>query len=213
MSNTSSAVHSRRRRSRHRITSGVLAVGGAAVLALTVLTLASSASVVPTTLKVAQNASWGPTLTLKNGDTVYAFAKDTKNKSNCTGQCTVDWPPVLLSAGQKTPDGIGVKDLGVIMRANGTHQVTYEGIPLYRFVGDKAPGQINGNITAFGGLWRSVNPNSPQTPPTEKSGTGGTSGSGPTGASGSTGATGPTGGSGGSGGTTTTTQPTTGISY
>jgi predicted lipoprotein with Yx(FWY)xxD motif len=208
MSNTSSAVRSRRR-SRGRVTMGVLTVGGAAVLAATALSLAGSASVVPTTLKVTQNTSWGPTLALKNGDTVYAFAKDTKNKSNCTGQCAVDWPPVLLSAGQKAPDGIGVKDLGAIMRTNGTHQVTYEGIPLYRFVGDKAPGQVNGNITAFGGLWRSVSPKSPHTPPTEKSGS--SSGSGSTGSTGSTGATGP---SGGSGGTTTTTQPpTSGISY
>ncbi len=90
MSNTSSAVESRRRRTRHRVTTGVLAIGGAAVLAATARSLASSASVVPTTLKVTQNASWGPTLTLKNGDTVYAFAKDARNKSNCTGQCAVD---------------------------------------------------------------------------------------------------------------------------
>lgn len=212
MSNTSSMARSRRG-SRRKVTLGVLAVGGAGVLAATVLSLASSASVVPTALKVTQNASWGPTLTLKNGDTVYAFAKDTKNKSNCTGQCAVDWPPVLLSAGQKAPDGIGVKDLGVIMRANGTHQVTYEGIPLYLFVGDKAPGQVNGNITAFGGRWRSVIPASPRKLPTEISATGSSSGSGTTGTSGS-GSTGGTTSTGGSGGTTTTTSPpSTGISY
>ena len=92
------------------------------------------------------------------------------------------------------------------MRTNGTHQVTYEGIPLYRFVGDKKAGQVNGNVTAFGGAWWSINPKSPEVAPTEKSGTGSTSGTGGTG--GST-------GSGGSGGTTTTTTapPTSGISY
>src|ERR1700691_2643704 len=107
---------------------GVLTVRGAAVLAAKALLVAGSASVVAHTLKGTQSTSWGPTLALKNGDTVYAFAKDTKNKSNCTGQCAVDWPPVLLSAGQKAPDGIGVKDLGAIMRTNGTHQVTSKGI-------------------------------------------------------------------------------------
>jgi predicted lipoprotein with Yx(FWY)xxD motif len=157
-------------------------------VAATTLSLASSASAVPTTLKVSQNASWGPTLALKNGDTVYAFSKDAKNKSDCTGQCAVDWPPVLLSPGQKKPAGVGLKSLGVIMRANGAHQVTYEGIPLFRFIGDKGADHVNGNITAFGGHWWSINPKSPHTPPTEKGGAGGT---------------------GSSGGTTTTTPPPT----
>jgi predicted lipoprotein with Yx(FWY)xxD motif len=179
---------------------GVIAVSGAAVLATAALSLASGAAASPVTLKVTQNASWGPTLALKNGDTVYGFSKDAKNKSNCTGTCAVDWPPVLLSSGQKTPDGAGVKDLGVIMRANGTHQVTYEGIPLYRFIGDKKAGQVNGNVTAFGGTWWSINPKSPHTRPTEKSGSGS-----------STGTSGSTGGSGGT--TTTTTPPSGGIAY
>jgi predicted lipoprotein with Yx(FWY)xxD motif len=171
---------SARQSSLRRIAIGAVAVSGAAVLAVTTLSLASGASAAPTTLKVSQNASWGPTLGLKNGDTVYAFSKDARNKSVCTGQCAVDWPPVLLSPGQKKPAGAGVKSLGVIMRANGTHQVTYDGIPLYRFVGDKAADQVNGNITAFGGHWWSINPKSPHTPPTEKSGAGGTGSSGTT---------------------------------
>ncbi len=213
MSKSATAVWTRRFVLR-RVTSGVLAASGSAV-AVATLSLASGASTAATTLKVTQNASWGPTLSLTNGDTVYAFAKDTKNKSNCSGACAVDWPPVLLARGQKTPDGVGVRDLGVIKRANGTDQVTYEGIPLYRFVGDKQPGQVNGNITAFGGRWRSVDPKSPRTPPTENSGTGSagsTGGAAGTGGSGSTGGTGSTSGSGGA--TTTTTAPaSSGVAY
>lgn len=186
-----SLTTSLRQSSRRRIALGAVAMGGAAALAATTMSLASSASAVPTTLKVSQNASWGPTLALKNGDTVYAFSKDARNKSDCAGKCAVAWPPVLLSPGQKKPAGLGVKSLGVIMRANGTHQVTYEGIPLYRFIGDKQAGQVNGNITAFGGQWRSVNPKSPHTVPTEK------------------GAAGATGSTGSGGGTTTTTMPPT----
>jgi predicted lipoprotein with Yx(FWY)xxD motif len=179
-------------------------MSGAAVLAATMMSLASSASAVPTTLKVSENASWGPTLALKNGDTVYAFSKDAKNKSDGAGQCAVDWPPVLLSTGQKKPTGVGVKSLGVIMRASGTHQVTYEGIPLYRFIGDKQAGLVNGNVTAFGGQWWSINPVGPHTPPTEKSATGGTGSSGGT----STTTTLPP-----STTTTPTSPPSTGIAY
>lgn len=205
---TMNTVTKRTRASRRRTALSAVAMGGAAIVAATTMSFASGASAVPTTLKVSQNASWGPTLALKNGDTVYAFSKDARNKSECAGQCAVDWPPVLLSPGQKMPAGVGVKSLGVIMRANGTHQVTYEGIPLYRFIGDKQAGQVNGNITAFGGQWRSVNPKSPHTPPTEKGGAGGTSSPGDgAGSGGGTTTTSPP------STTTTTTPPTTGIAY
>lgn len=201
---TTSRVAQNRRRSAGAV---AIAASGLAVVAAATLSIAGGAVAAPTTLKVTQSASWGPTLSLKNGDTVYAFARDKKNKSNCTGTCAVDWPPVLLAPGQTKPEGIGVKDLGVIMRTNGTDQVTYEGIPLYRFVGDKSPGQINGNLTAFGGLWWSINPKSPHTPPKEKTSTGSsgstsTSGSGSTSSSGGTTTT-----------TTTTAPPSSGISY
>ena len=144
------------------------------------MSLAGGAAAAPTTLKVVQNASWGPTLSLKNGDTVYAFAKDAKNKSNCTGACAASWPPVLLAKGQTKADGVGVaaSRLGSIMRANGTHQVTYEGIPLYTFVGDKKAGEVNGNITAFGGAWWSMNPKDPEVAPTKKGTTTTTAGGG-----------------------------------
>jgi predicted lipoprotein with Yx(FWY)xxD motif len=193
-----------RQSSRRKIGIGIVAASGAAVLAVATMSLAGGAAAAPTTLKVVQNASWGPTLALKNGDTVYAFSLDKKNKSNCTGKCAVSWPPVLLAHGQTKADGMGVKaaDLGSIMRANGTHQVTYEGIPLYRFVGDKEAGQVNGNITALGGTWWSMNPKDPEAAPTEKGGTTTTTTTG-----GGTTSTG--------GGTTTTTAPPAGggISY
>jgi predicted lipoprotein with Yx(FWY)xxD motif len=35
--------------------------------------------------------------------------------------------------------------------------VTYKGFPLFRFSGDKTPGQTNGNnINSFGGIWHVI---------------------------------------------------------
>ena len=70
---------------------------------------------------------------------------DSKDHSRCAGECATFWPPVLLAPGQKVPVGIGVSGLGSFTRSNGTRQVTLYGVPLYRFVGDKKPGQVTGN--------------------------------------------------------------------
>jgi predicted lipoprotein with Yx(FWY)xxD motif len=86
-----------------------------------------------------------------NGMTLYWFAIDTPTKSNCSGQCATFWPPVKgpLTAGS------GVTGtLGTITRSDGTKQATYDGHPLYTYVGDKSPGQATGNgKNLSGGLW------------------------------------------------------------
>jgi predicted lipoprotein with Yx(FWY)xxD motif len=148
---------------------GALLASGAILLTTGVATV-SGASTSPTTIAVAHNKTWGTTLTLKNGDTLYRLTKDPKNMSDCTAKCATIWLPVLLATGQKTPVGSGVSHLGSFTRANGTHQVTYEGIPLYTFTGDKKSGQITGNIKDTWGQWWSINPASPTTPPKKKSG-------------------------------------------
>jgi len=152
---------------------GALLASGAILVATGVATL-SGAAASPTTIAVAQNKTWGATLTLKNGDTLYRLTKDSKNMSVCTGKCATIWLPVLLATGQKTPVGSGVSHLGSFTRANGTHQVTYEGIPLYTFTGDKKAGQVTGNIKDTWGQWWSINPASPTTAPKKKGGGGST---------------------------------------
>jgi Secreted repeat of unknown function len=44
-----------------------------------------------------------------------------------------------------------------ITRTDGTTQATYDGHPLYTYVGDSAPGQDGGNnLNLNGGLWHIV---------------------------------------------------------
>ena len=49
----------------------------------------------PTTITVTKNATWGSTLTLKDGDTLYRLTKDSTDKSVCTGKCATVWIPVV----------------------------------------------------------------------------------------------------------------------
>jgi predicted lipoprotein with Yx(FWY)xxD motif len=93
-------------------------------------------------------------LTNSAGYTLYWFAPDTSTTSKCTGSCATYWPPVKGPA----TAGSGVTGtLGVITRPDGTTQATYDGHPLYTYVGDSAPGQNKGNgLNLSGGLWHEV---------------------------------------------------------
>ena len=69
---------------------------------------------------------------------VYAYSKDTKNHSNCTGNCALDWPPVLTSAADTAGTGVTQSSLGKIRRSDGTEQLTFDGKPLY-FYSEEVP--------------------------------------------------------------------------
>jgi predicted lipoprotein with Yx(FWY)xxD motif len=86
-----------------------------------------------------------------SGYTLYWFAPDSATKSTCYGTCAVYWPPVIGSP--LAGPGVSGK-LGTIKRTGAATQVTYDGHPLYTYVGDSAPGQATGNdIDLNGGFW------------------------------------------------------------
>jgi predicted lipoprotein with Yx(FWY)xxD motif len=95
-------------------------------------------------------------LTNARGRTLYWFAPDTATRSACYGTCAAYWPPVRGAA----TAGPGVTGrLGTITRSDGPVQATYDGHPLYTYVGDTAAGQANGNrLNLNGGLWYEVTP-------------------------------------------------------
>jgi predicted lipoprotein with Yx(FWY)xxD motif len=84
-----------------------------------------------------------------NGMTVYTFTNDTAGSgtSACSGGCLTKWPALTVAAGATPTAGDGVAGkLGTITRAdNGSLQVTYNGLPLYFYQGDKAPGDTTGS--------------------------------------------------------------------
>lgn len=107
----------------------------------------------------AQSTSLGTILVDGQGRTVYVFANDKPNVSNCDGACAADWPPV--AAPSPLPASLpGVSGaLGTTDRSDGSHQLTVAGHPVYTFSGDSAAGQTNGQgLTLNGGLWTVVSP-------------------------------------------------------
>jgi predicted lipoprotein with Yx(FWY)xxD motif len=92
-------------------------------------------------------------LTSSKGFTLYSFAPDTSTTSKCNGTCAQNWPP---ATGPVTAAGV-TGTFGTITRSDGSTQATFDGHPLYTFVGDTAPGQAKGNgLNAFGGLWHEI---------------------------------------------------------
>ena len=93
-------------------------------------------------------------LTNSKGLTLYWFVPDTSTKSNCNGSCIHYWPPVTGPA----TAGSGVTGhLGTITRSNGTKQATWNGHPLYTYIGDTGPGMEKGNgLNLSGGVWHAI---------------------------------------------------------
>ena len=63
--------------------------------------------------------------------------------SACEGECAVFWPPVLTSGRPEAGPGVDQHAVGVIVRLDGTQQVTYHGRPLYLFNDDAYIGGAN----------------------------------------------------------------------
>jgi predicted lipoprotein with Yx(FWY)xxD motif len=111
------------------------------------------------TIRTVKNGSLGKILVDAKGDTVYLFKKDTGTKSRCTGACAMAWPPVRVTGKPTVGSGLSAKKVGTTPRSDGQPQVTYNGHPLYLFVKDQKPGDVNGQgINAFGAGWFALSP-------------------------------------------------------
>ena len=137
-------------------TVSAVSVAALALLGVAVVSAGGSplaAADIGATLKTARIGSVD-VLTNADGLTLYWFAPDTSTSSKCLGSCATYWPPVFGSPAA----GPGVTGkLGTINRPGGGLQATYDGHPLYTYIGDRAPGQANGNdLDLNGGFWYDI---------------------------------------------------------
>jgi predicted lipoprotein with Yx(FWY)xxD motif len=96
----------------------------------------------------------GTFLTDADGRTLYIFTVDTvPGASNCDADCLATWPAFGPAEGQEGfAFGEGVTGvLGSFTTPDGLSFATYDGRPLYYFVGDQAAGDTNGE--GIGGVW------------------------------------------------------------
>jgi predicted lipoprotein with Yx(FWY)xxD motif len=135
------------------------------VLAAGLLLAPASASAGQATKRVVKelpNATLGKMiLTNLKGRTLYSLSAEKKGRFICTGTCTATWRPLVVPKGVKPR---GPVKLGTIKRPDGRIQVSYKGLPLYRFNGDTQTGQVNGEGIRDVGTWHAAAVSSLVTP-------------------------------------------------
>jgi predicted lipoprotein with Yx(FWY)xxD motif len=80
---------------------------------------------------------------------VYTLSREHRT-GVCRGLCAIYWPPLLTSERPEVGPGVDRHALGVIVRHDGTHQVTYNGRPLYLFNHDAYIAGITGAASING---------------------------------------------------------------
>jgi len=106
-------------------------------------------------IKIMQKEELGGFLASGNGMTLYSYSHDGKNVSNCVEGCARNWPPYYANIFSPVK-GFAADDFATITRNDGSKQTTFKGMPLYRFINDKYPGDTFGN--GIGGVWSIVPP-------------------------------------------------------
>ena len=128
---------------------GVLAVAG-------VLGVGAAFAVAGPILNSTHNPKLGSIVVSNKGLTLYAVSSERAGKVKCTGNCAYFWFPLLVSAKSQVVAGKGVSPakIGTIKRPNGTLQVTYNKLPLYRYYRDRKPGSVKGQgVKDPAGTW------------------------------------------------------------
>jgi predicted lipoprotein with Yx(FWY)xxD motif len=111
------------------------------------------------TVSAVPNGSLGTILVDQSGRVLYRFAPDGTGETTCTGACATAWPPLTVpsaSAHLTGKGGVSSTELGTITRPGGVLQVTFKGMPLYRFAGDTKAGEAKGQ--GVEGTWFVVSP-------------------------------------------------------
>ena len=93
------------------------------------------------------DTSLGKILVDGSGLTLYGSTEDTTGTPTCVAACAADWPPLTVG-GASVPAGLDPSLFSVVARPDGSHQLKAGKWPLYRFAGDTARGEVNGQGTA-----------------------------------------------------------------
>jgi predicted lipoprotein with Yx(FWY)xxD motif len=97
---------------------------------------------------------YGRILVDGSGRTLYLFDIESDPTPKCYGACAVNWPPMVATAASTSDPLLNQTLIAVSRRDNDSKQLTYNGHPLYYYVGDHITGEIKCQaVIEFGGGW------------------------------------------------------------
>ena len=106
-----------------------------------------------------KQTSLGKTLVDANGRTLYLFQADKRGVSNLSQAGLAIWPAFTATGTPLANGGASAAAISTIAGPGATRQVTYNGHPLYYYVGDKNAGDTHGQgLNQFGALWFVLSP-------------------------------------------------------
>ena len=107
----------------------------------------------PLTLQLA-DSRYGKIVVDGSGRALYLFDADRSPVSTCYGACATAWPPLIETHPPTAGPDLAQALTSMTARTDGSQQVTYNGHPLYYYVGDRGPGEVNCQaVVEYGGGW------------------------------------------------------------
>jgi predicted lipoprotein with Yx(FWY)xxD motif len=91
----------------------------------------------------------GRVVTTVAGATLYTFDDDQNGDSSCYDECAKHWPPLIALSTAKAH-----WRMALTRRTDGQQQWLYDGKPLYTYVNDTMPGDVNGDNV--GNVWHVI---------------------------------------------------------
>src|SRR5437763_5815561 len=89
-----------------------------------------------------RSSDYGRILFDGRGKALYAFTRDGRGRSRCSGACATAWPPFLVKRRPSAAGGAKASLVGTVRRSDGRLQVTYGGRALYYYVRGRKPGPV-----------------------------------------------------------------------
>ncbi|MFF0448179.1 hypothetical protein ACFYT4_17520 [Streptomyces sp. NPDC004609] len=94
-------------------------------------------------IKIA-DSSLGRILVDETGRTLYGFTKDKPGTTTCDADCIAVWPALTSAENISAGPGADASLVKETTLGEGAEQTTYGDWPLYYYVGDATPGDVNG---------------------------------------------------------------------
>ena len=107
----------------------------------------------PVTLQLA-DSRYGKIVVDGSGRALYLFDADRSPVPTCYSACATAWPPLIVTYPPTAGPDLAQALTSTTARTDGSHQVIYNGHPLYYYIGDHGPDEVNCQaVVEYGGGW------------------------------------------------------------
>lgn len=112
----------------------------------------------PGTVNTVELPGYGEVLATADDKPLYLLSSDPKDGTECTGECTKEFKPLIADGEPTAGDGVDEDRLGTFRRSDGGTQVLYNGHALYTYERADAGMGAGAGVKHGKGTWYLVDP-------------------------------------------------------